>query len=303
VNPGLNQALAALDRIILGKSHQVRLALTCLMARGHLLIEDIPGVGKTTLALSLARVLGLRFQRVQFTSDLLPADILGVSIFEQASGMFRFHPGPIFSQLVLADEVNRASPKTQSALLEAMEERQVTSEGETRPLPDPFFVIATQNPAYQIGTFPLPESQLDRFMMRIALGYPPPDAERTLLGERDRRDLLASLQPVLQPAQLVELQAQVNNVKAAPALIEYVLALVRYTREHAGLRTGLSPRAGLSIRRAAQAWALLEGRSGAIPEDVQAVFAAVVNHRLMATAEREAGAPTAQEIMASVAIP
>jgi MoxR-like ATPase len=303
LNPALNQALAALDRIILGKSGQVRLALTCLLARGHLLIEDIPGVGKTTLALALAKVLGLRFQRVQFTSDLLPADILGVSIFEQAAGVFRFHPGPIFSQLVLADEVNRASPKTQSALLEAMEERQVTSEGETRPLPDPFFVIATQNPSYQIGTFPLPESQLDRFMMRIALGYPPPDAERTLLAERDRRELLPGIQAALQPAQLVELQAQVNNVKAAPALLEYVLALVRYTREHAGLRMGLSPRAGLAIRRAAQAWALLEGRSGAIPEDVQAVFAAVVNHRLMATAEREAGAPTAQEIMAAVAIP
>ena len=303
MNPALNQALASLDRIILGKSQQVRLALTCLLARGHLLIEDIPGVGKTTLALALARVLGLKFQRVQFTSDLLPADILGVSIFEQAGGVFRFHPGPIFSQLVLADEVNRASPKTQSALLEAMEERQVTSEGETRALPEPFFVIATQNPAYQIGTFPLPESQLDRFMMRIALGYPPPEAERTLLAERDRRDLLTTTAPALQPAQLLELQAQVNAVKAAPALLEYILALVRHTREHAGLRMGLSPRAGLAIRRAAQAWALLEGRTGAIPEDVQAVFASVVGHRLMATAERESGAPTAEEILAAVAIP
>jgi len=303
VNPGLNQALAALDRIILGKSRQIRLALTCLLARGHLLIEDIPGVGKTTLALALARVLGLRFQRVQFTSDLLPADILGVSIFEQQNGAFRFHPGPIFAQLVLADEVNRASPKTQSALLEAMEERQVTSEGETRILPEPFFVIATQNPAYQIGTFPLPESQLDRFMMRIALGYPPPDAERTLLSERDRRELLPEVQPALAPRDLIALQGQVGGIKATPALLEYVLALVRYTREHVGLRMGLSPRAGLSIRRAAQAWALLDGRAGAIPEDVQAVFPAVVNHRLLATAEREAGAPTAEEILGAVAIP
>jgi MoxR-like ATPase len=303
VNPGLNQALAALDRIILGKSQQIRLALTCLLARGHLLIEDIPGVGKTTLALGIARVLGLRFQRVQFTSDLLPADILGVAIFEQQHGAFRFHPGPIFSQLVLADEVNRASPKTQSALLEAMEERQVTSEGETRPLPDPFFVIATQNPAHQIGTFPLPESQLDRFTMRIALGYPPPEAERRLLGERDRRELLPSVQPAMTVAELTALQGQVTSVKATPALIEYVLALVRYTREHSGLRMGLSPRAGLSIRRAAQAWALLDGRAGVIPEDVQAIFPAVVNHRLLATAEREAGAPTAEEILAAVAIP
>jgi MoxR-like ATPase len=303
VNPGLNQALAALDQIILGKSQQIRLALACLLARGHLLIEDIPGVGKTTLALALARVLGLKFQRVQFTSDLLPADILGVSIFEQQGGVFRFHPGPIFAQLVLADEVNRASPKTQSALLEAMEERQVTSEGETRALPEPFFVIATQNPAYQIGTFPLPESQLDRFMMRIALGYPPPDAERMLLAQRDRRDLLPQVQPALQPGDLLALQGQVNAVKTAPALLEYVLALVRYTREHVGLRMGLSPRAGLSIRRAAQSWALLDGRTGVIPEDVQAVFPAVVNHRLLATAEREAGAPTAEEILAAVAIP
>jgi MoxR-like ATPase len=303
MNPGLNQALAALDRIILGKSQQIRLAVACLLARGHLLIEDIPGVGKTTLTLALARVLGLKFQRIQFTSDLLPADILGVSIFEPQAGLFRFHPGPIFAQLVLADEVNRASPKTQSALLEAMEERQVTIEGETRALPDPFFVIATQNPAYQIGTFALPESQLDRFMMRIAIGYPPAAAERVLLAERDRRDLLPEIAPALQPGDLVELQSQVGAVKTAPALLDYVLALVRHTREHVGLRMGLSPRAGLAIRRAAQAWALLEGRGGAIPEDVQAVFPAVVNHRLLATAEREAGAPTAEEILSAVAIP
>lgn len=303
MNPALNQVLAALDRIVLGKPRQLRLALACLLARGHLLIEDIPGVGKTTLALALARVLGLQFQRVQFTSDLLPADILGVSIYEQKNGSFRFHQGPIFAQLVLADEVNRASPKTQSALLEAMEERQVTSEGETRPLPEPFFVIATQNPAYQIGTFPLPESQLDRFLMRIGIGYPGPEAERALLQERDRRDLLLEVQPSLKPAELLALQQQVIAIKTTPALLDYVLALVRYTREHSGLRMGLSPRAGLSIRRAAQAWALLDGRGGVIPEDVQAVFPAVVNHRLLATSEREAGAPTPEEILAAVAIP
>jgi MoxR-like ATPase len=303
MNPGLHQALAALDAIILGKPRELRLALTCLLARGHLLIEDIPGVGKTTLALALARVLGLHFQRIQFTSDLLPADILGVAIYEQNNGGFRFHPGPIFAQLVLADEVNRASPKTQSALLEAMEERQITSEGETRVLPDPFFVIATQNPAYQIGTFPLPESQLDRFLMRIGIGYPPPDAELALFSEPDRRDLLREVTTALDPDTLITLQQQVQSVKTSPALLEYVLALVRYTREHPGLRMGLSPRAGLAIRRAAQAWALLEGRSGVIPEDVQAVFSSVVNHRLLATSEREAGAPTPEEILAAVAIP
>lgn len=297
------QTLTALNQIILGKQPQLKLALACLLARGHLLIEDIPGVGKTTLALALAKVLGLKFQRVQFTSDLLPADILGVSVYEQSSSKFRFHPGPIFAQLVLADEVNRASPKTQSALLEAMEERQVTAEGETRQLPEPFFVIATQNPAHQIGTFALPESQLDRFLMRISLGYPTPAAERVLLMERERRDLLNDIQPSLAPAQMMELQAQVKNVRTTPALLDYLLALIQHTRNHPGLRQGLSPRAGLSLRRAAQAWALIEGRSGVIPEDVQAVFAAVVNHRLVAASEREAGAPTAEEILNQVAIP
>jgi MoxR-like ATPase len=299
----LHQALHKLDTIILGKPAQLRLAMTCLLARGHLLIEDIPGVGKTTLALALARVLGLDFQRVQFTSDLLPADILGVSVYESREAAFRFHPGPIFSQLVLADEVNRASPKTQSALLEAMEERQVTIEGKTRRLPEPFFVIATQNPVQQIGTFPLPESQLDRFLMRISLGYPPPEAERALLQERERRDLLLETQPVLAPAELLALQQQVQQVRTAPALIDYLMALIRRTRELPGLRQGLSPRAGLALRRAAQAWAMVEGRSGVIPEDVQAVFVAVVNHRLVAAAEREGASITAEEVLAEVAIP
>jgi MoxR-like ATPase len=303
MNPILQQALAGLNQIVLGKPNQLKLAMACLLARGHLLIEDIPGVGKTTLALALANVLGLKFQRVQFTSDLLPADILGVSIYEQSTGLFRFHAGPIFAQLVLADEVNRASPKTQSALLEAMEERQVTAEGETRKLPEPFFVIATQNPAHQIGTFPLPESQLDRFLMRISLGYPPHEAEKLLLMERERRDLLREMQPAVSTANLVQLQEQVKAVKTSPALLDYVLALVRYTREQPSLRQGLSPRAGLSLRRAAQAWALIEGRNGVIPEDVQAVFAAVVNHRLVAATDREGGILTPEEILSRVAIP
>ena len=298
----LQGALGALSNIILGKERQLRLATACLLARGHLLIEDIPGVGKTTLALAMARVFGLHFQRVQFTSDLLPGDILGVSIYEPATSAFRFHPGPIFAQVVLADEVNRASPKTQSALLEAMEERQVTSEGATRTLPEPFFVVATQNPSEQVGTFPLPESQLDRFLMRISLGYPPAQAERTLLTEREPRDLLAEQAPALEPEQLLALQKQVQEVRTAPALIDYLMALIQATREHKALRTGLSPRAGLALRRCAQAWALLDGRNGVIPEDVQAVFAAVAGHRLSAI-ERENPAPVVADILAAVAIP
>ena len=306
MNLDLHRTLESLGTIVLGKERQLKLALACLLARGHLLIEDVPGVGKTTLALALARVLGLSFQRVQFTSDLLPADILGVSVFERdatsGNSNFRFHPGPIFSQVVLADEVNRASPKTQSALLEAMEERQVSVEGETRPLPDPFFVLATQNPADQIGVFPLPESQMDRFLMRISMGFPPRAAERALLLEQDRRTLLQELQPTLTPSQLREAQAMVGKVVTTPALIDYLLVLIEHTRRHSGLKQGLSPRAGLALRRAAQAWALLEGRSGVIPEDVQAVFAAVAQHRLIA-AERERAAPTAEAILEAVAIP
>ncbi|WP_293374886.1 MoxR family ATPase [Nevskia sp.] len=302
MNPDLNAALAALSTIILGKERQIRLALACLLARGHLLIEDVPGVGKTTLALALARVFGLHFQRVQFTSDLLPADILGVSIYESGPGTFRFHPGPVFSEVVLADEINRASPKTQSALLEAMEERQVTSDGTTRALPDPFFVIATQNPGEQIGTYPLPESQLDRFLMRLSLGYPAASAERALLIEPERRDLLAELPPVLSAARLRDAQVQVKAIRTAPALVDYLMALIRATREHRSLRHGLSPRAGLALKHAAQAWALLEGRSGVIPEDVQAVFVAVAGHRL-SVAERADANVVAAEILAAVAVP
>lgn len=300
--PDLQAALAALSTIILGKERPLRLALTCLLARGHLLIEDLPGVGKTTLALALARVFGLHFQRLQFTSDLLPADIIGVSIYDSGAGSFRFHPGPVFSEVVLADEINRASPKTQSALLEAMEERQVTADGTTRALPDPFFVVATQNPGEQVGTYPLPESQLDRFLMRLSLGYPALSAERALLIEPARRDLLAELPPVLSAARLRALQAQVRTVRTAPPLIDYLLALIQATREHRSLRHGLSPRAGLALKHAAQAWALLDGRSGVIPEDVQAVFTAVSGHRL-SVAERADAQTVAAEILASVAIP
>ena len=276
----LNQVISQVGNVILGKEHPIRLALACLLARGHLLIEDLPGVGKTTLAHVLATTLGLRFNRIQFTSDLLPADILGVAVYERESGEFRFHPGPIFAQLILADEVNRATPKTQSALLEAMEEHQVTSEGETRPLPEPFFVIATQNPVNQIGTFPLPESQLDRFLMRIELGYPDATAERALLAGRDRRDLLAELPPVMTPEQLVQAQARVRAVKVSPALLDYVQALLEYSRRSPHFLTGLSPRAGLGLLAGARAWALLAGRDYALPEDVQAVLPHVAGHRL-----------------------
>lgn len=276
----IRQVLNQAGQIILGKEHALKLAFACLLARGHLLIEDLPGVGKTTLAHVLAKLLGLDYQRIQFTSDLLPADILGVSVFDRDNGDFRFHPGPVFAQLILADEVNRATPKAQSALLEAMEERQVTVEGKTRPLPEPFFVIATQNPTHQIGTFPLPESQLDRFLLRIELGYPDRAAERALLAGEDRRTLVAALQPSITPAELLQLQAEVGKVYAADALIDYVQALAEHTRHHADLAAGLSPRATLGLLAAARAWATIEGRDHVLPEDVQAVFPAVVSHRL-----------------------
>ena len=276
----LSSILTEINKIILGKERPIRLALSCLLARGHLLIEDLPGVGKTTLAHVLARVLGLEFQRIQFTSDMLPADILGVSIFDRDSGSFHFHPGPVFTQVVLADEINRATPKAQSALLEAMEERQVTAEGKTRPLPDPFFVIATQNPTHQIGTFPLPESQLDRFLLRLELGYPDAAAERELLAGADRRQMVADLKPQITPAQLLELQKSAASIHASPALIDYVQALTSYTRAAPQWHAGLSPRAGLALLAVARAWALLAGRDHVLPEDVQAVLPGVISHRL-----------------------
>ncbi|WP_319712351.1 AAA family ATPase [Pseudomonas aeruginosa] len=276
----LEACLKAVDEILLGKDRQVRLALACLLARGHLLIEDLPGMGKTTLSHALARVLGLSFQRIQFTSDLLPGDILGTSVFDKDSGQFVFHPGPIFAELVLADEINRATPKSQSALLEAMEEGQVTIEGATRPLPEPFFVIATQNPASQGGTFSLPESQLDRFLMRLSLGYPGRAAERSLLLGEARRDLLPRLEPLLDHATLAAFQAEVPKVRASDALVDYVLRLVEATRTQPAFALGLSPRGSLALLAAARAWALLAGRDYVIPEDVQAVLPAVAGHRL-----------------------
>jgi MoxR-like ATPase len=301
----VDAALGALGEIILGKEGQLRLCLACLLARGHLLIEDIPGVGKTTLAHALARALGLGYQRIQFTSDLLPADVIGVSVFEPETAQFRFHRGPVFAQLVLADEVNRATPKAQSALLEAMEEHQVTVDGQTYPLTEPFFVIATQNPLYQVGTFPLPESQLDRFLMRIDLGYPAPALERQLLLGRDRRDLLATLAPALSPQQLLRLQGEVPRVHASEALLDYVQAIARHTRQSPDFEAGLSPRAVIALLRAAQAWALMHDHPGVLPEDVQAVLPAVVGHRLAPRDEarfRDAG-EVGRHVLGGVPVP
>ncbi len=300
----LDAVRAQLDRIILGKDPEMRLCLACLLAGGHLLIEDSPGVGKTTLAHALAKTLGLAFQRVQFTSDLLPADVLGVSIFERETGKFRFQRGPIFAQVVLADEINRASPKAQSALLEAMEEHQVTIDGHTMALPEPFFVIATQNPHDQAGTFPLPESQLDRFLMRVHLGLPSPAAERELLNGVDRRELVGALAPVLGPEAVREWQLRVRRVHAAPALLDYVQALVARTRSDAPGGAGLSPRAAIGLLRAARAWSLVAGRDAVTPEHVQAVFAAVAGHRI---APRNAGgiggSAAAKRLLEAVPVP
>jgi MoxR-like ATPase len=277
----LIKTIESANDIILGKDHAIRLAMTCLLARGHLLIEDLPGVGKTTLAHVIAQLLGLEFHRIQFTSDMLPADILGISIYAQGSGQFTFHPGPIFANVILADEINRATPKAQSALLEAMEERQITIEGETRPLADPFFVIATQNPIEHIGTYPLPESQLDRFLMSISLGYPDANAERVLLTSSDRRTELQKLKATIDQASLLLLQQQVLQVSTSAALIDYVQALLQFSRQSGHFVCGLSPRAGLALLHASKAWALIQHRDFVIPEDVQAVLATVTNHRLV----------------------
>jgi len=276
----LDNIVEEIDRIILGKKQAIRLSLACLLARGHLLIEDLPGVGKTILSHVIANTLGLDYQRIQFTSDLLPADILGISIYDRDSSTFSFHPGPIFSQLILADEINRATPRAQSALLEAMEESQVTVEGKTRVLPEPFFVIATQNPSTQVGTFPLPESQLDRFAMRIKLGYPDNEAERELLKGSDRRQLLKHITPVIDSEQLIAMQGQAESIHVSEALLDYLQDLLEFSRRSADYTNGLSPRAGLAVLRCARAWALIHGHPQVLPEDIQQVLPSIISHRL-----------------------
>lgn len=281
-SPQLIQAtLSQLNQVILGKDSQVKLALSCLLANGHLLLEDLPGMGKTTLAHALAKVCGLDYKRVQFTSDLLPADLIGANVFEPQTASFSFHAGPVFSQVLLADELNRASPKAQSALLEAMEEKQVSIDGKTYPLPQPFFVIATQNPQSQAGTFPLPESQLDRFLIRISLGYPEPLAEREMLKGNTGRISLSTLTPMLNEGRLKALQSLVPQVKMTDNLLDYVQRLIAYTRQADVCQLGLSPRGSQALVKSAQSWALVQGRGHVLPEDVQAVFSAVAGHRLV----------------------
>lgn len=300
----LRGILAQLDQTIIGKPRQTRLALACLLAGGHLLLEDLPGMGKTTLAHGLAAVLGLDFKRIQFTSDLLPADILGVSIYDTNSGQFRFHPGPVFAQLVLADEINRASPKAQSALLEAMEERQVTADGQTYTLPKPFFVIATQNPQQLVGTFPLPESQLDRFLMRLTLGYPDRAAERAVLKQTQRAVGLEQSGPMIQLDELAHMQQTVRQVHCSEALLDYVQDLIEATRKTTSFAHGLSPRAGQALIAAARAWAFVDGRQSVIPEDVQAVAPHVMCHRLQTVAEAGADSDAlVGELLRQVPIP
>ncbi|TVP90379.1 MAG: AAA family ATPase [Thioalkalivibrio sp.] len=295
----LSRVEKRLNRVLLGKPEAVRLALVCLLANGHLLIEDRPGVGKTTLAHALAQVLGLDYRRIQFTSDLLPGDVVGVSVFDQSRSAFEFHPGPIFAQVLLADEVNRAPPKTQSALLEAMQERQVSVDGRTHHLPDPFFVIATQNPTEQIGTHPLPESQLDRFLMRIELGFPGPEAERALLEGGDRGESADPLAAEAGPETLLAWQRAVSAITARPALLDYVQALLRASRDTALFRSGLSPRAGLGLLQAARAWAMIGGRDFVTPDDVRAVIPAVAVHRVVSL-EAEPGSATVTRLMECV---
>jgi MoxR-like ATPase len=304
----LHRALSTLETIILGKPVQVRLCLACLLARGHLLIEDVPGVGKTTLAHALAHVLGLAWQRVQFTSDLLPADIIGVSVFDRAGQQFHFRQGPIFTQLLLADEVNRASPRTQSALLEAMEERQISADVTTYRLPEPFFVVATQNPHEQLGTFALPESQLDRFLMRVTLGYPDARHERELLRSGERREMLPQIAPALTPDIVIRIQNHVRSVYVGDPVLDYAQALIARTRDRMDLKLGLSPRAGHGLIRAAQAWTYLSGRRAVLPDDLQAVLPAVVGHRLerresAAGGSASVGLSIATELIKAVPVP
>jgi MoxR-like ATPase len=280
IRQNLEDTLEALNSIVLGKPREIKLALTAVLAAGHLLIEDLPGMGKTTLAQAMSKVLGLSHQRIQFTSDVLPSDVLGVTVFSQVDAAFSFHPGPIFCNLLLADEINRTTPKSQSALLEAMEEGKVTTEGVTRELPEPFFVIATQNPNHQTGTYPLPESQLDRFLLRIQLGYPDPDSERILLESGNRRNLIASCEAVLDGEKIKELQHEVNLIRVSDALLDYLQRLAEFTRQSEALRYGLSPRGVMAVLSAGKAWAYIAGRDYVIPEDIQAIFCAATDHRL-----------------------
>ncbi|MBS7457639.1 AAA family ATPase [Coralloluteibacterium stylophorae] len=298
----LDAAIAQVNGLVLGKTREIELAFVALLADGHLLIEDLPGLGKTTLARALAATLGLDFQRMQFTSDLLPSDILGVSVFDQNEGGFRFHPGPVFTQLLLADEINRAPPRTQSALLEAMAEYQVSVDGVSHTLPRPFFVIATQNPVDLSGTFPLPDSQLDRFLLRLHLGYPDDAAEREMLAGEDRRALIAQAMPVLAPERILGLREAAAGVHASETLIRYVQALLARSRTQPGLRVGLSPRAGLSLLRAARARALIAGRGHVLPEDVQALFVEVAAHRLVPEGESAERAQLARDVLQAVAV-
>jgi MoxR-like ATPase len=302
LHDALSKAIAQVNALVLGKPREVRLAFVALLSDGHLLIEDLPGLGKTTLAHALAATLGLGFQRVQFTSDLLPSDIVGVSVFDAQAQRFEFHPGPVFTHVLLADEINRAPPRTQSALLEAMAEHQVTVDGTTHPLPDPFFVIATQNPVDLAGTFPLPDSQLDRFLLRLALGYPDEAAERTLLAGDDRRELIARAPPLLGADDVSALRGAVGQVHASDVLLGYVQALLTRSRQHPGVRVGLSPRAGIGLLRAARAHALLLGRGHVLPEDVQALFLAVASHRLVPDADAGGHEALAKAILHAVPV-
>ncbi len=295
----IEASLTELNKIILGKEQQVRLALTCVLASGHLLLEDLPGMGKTTLAHALSKVLGLEYKRIQFTSDLLPADLIGASVFDATTSSFSFHRGPIFSSIFLADELNRATPKAQSALLEAMEEGQVSVDGETHALPQPFFVIATQNPQSQSGTFPLPESQLDRFMFRLSLGYPDPSVERALLKGGQGRSALSQVQRVLNAESLLQIQRLIPKVRVSDTLLDYVQRLIAQTRQDDLCHLGLSPRGAIALVTSAQCWALLQGRSHVMPEDVQAVFVAVVGHRIVGKKETQ-GDQLARHILHSV---
>ncbi|EGZ44115.1 AAA family ATPase [Neisseria wadsworthii] len=302
MNPSIQNALQQLNTLILGKETVMQQLLACVLAGGHVLLEDVPGVGKTTLAHGVAAVLGLNYRRVQFTNDMLPSDLLGINIYRPDEGKFEFHPGPVFHSFLLADEINRASPKLQSALLEAMEEKQVSVDGKTYRLPRPFLVVATQNPVEQLGTFPLPESQLDRFMMRLSMGYPSEEAEKRLYMEGDKRQTLAAVKAVCNAETLVQWQQQAAEVKCSPAVAEYVFRLVQATRQPGRFVTGLSPRAGLAVIAAAKAWAFMQGRAHILPDDVKAVWVPVAAHRLQSVQQQHSSRQILEGLLNHVAV-